>query len=213
VEALIAITMLILVTVSSVGLMVAGYRAINYNAHSLTASWLAQECVNGVRGLRDTNWIRFSYDKDACWNMAGDNCDPGNAIKTNWAYKLSISPFSPPMLDEVGDGTLNALDLSDGGNNLDNDYLLTYQDLDNSTDFDGNNYNTDDKQFLGVPMLGITDYVEDSIFYRMVKTLAPTADCPAGQCLEAVCEVQWLEGSTMKKISLPVVITNYHLFQ
>lgn len=194
VEVLIAIFILIMVSATGISLVVYGYRAINYNGHSMEASWLAQEGANALRGLRDTNWLRFGYDKENCWNMAGDNCAPEYRIQQE-DYIMLAPPDKEPVLKEIS----KPLDLSDGVNNDDEVYQLHYQDLDPATDTDGDKITDNDHDFVG-HLAG----VEESKFFRTVKVTSITADT-----IEMVCTVQWLEGSQVEEIALPVVITNY----
>ncbi|MFC1810497.1 hypothetical protein ACFLZH_03270 [Patescibacteria group bacterium] len=119
-----------MVSATAVTLLIVANQAISFNANSLEASWLAQEGVNGFRGLRDTNWIRFSYDKESCWNMVTDNCTPAN-IMTDASYRIETSTIRPPQLFEE----TPALDLSDGIQPTDDAYRLYYQ-ADGTVDHD-----------------------------------------------------------------------------
>ena len=89
VETLISITILIMVIATGISLLVLGFQAIAYNAHSLEASWLAQEGANSLRGLRDTNWLRFGYDKTNCWLKIGTDCETADVISTG-SYKFPL---------------------------------------------------------------------------------------------------------------------------
>lgn len=121
VEALISITILLMVAATTVTLLIMANRAINFNEHSLEASWIAQEGVNHFRGIRDTNWIRFGYDKANCWKMAGATC-PGSEI-TDGNYALTGDIYDIPELQ----ATVTALNLTDGIDSTDEAYQLFYQ--------------------------------------------------------------------------------------
>lgn len=181
VEALISITILLMVSATIITLLVVANRAIKFNAHSLEASWLTQEGVNAFRGLRDTNWIRFSYDKENCWNMTTDTCDPSNAIAADSNYTIETSPIMPPQLIDKG----TALDLSDGIGATDETYRL-YVQADGTTNHDSGG--------------------EETIYFRTIEVGNVTANR-----IDAVCRMEWLEGSDPKSISLPVTITNFAL--
>lgn len=189
VEALISITILIMVSVTGISLLILGQQAINYNEHSLEASLLSREGVNAVRGMRDTNWLRFGYDKATCWKMIGDDCTTATPIAVTY-YKIDISQTGPPTLTEG-----NKLDLSDGVGLDDEFYLLYYQDLDPDVDVT--------KRFVGHDS-GIA--TGPSPFYRMVEITASDADH-----VEGVVRVAWLESGKNKEISLPFTLTNYML--
>jgi len=97
VEAMISITILLMVSATAITLLILANHAIRYNAHSLEAGRIAQEGINGIRGLRDTNWIRFSYDKETCWASISSTC-PGSIMTTGEFYRLETSLSEPPEL-------------------------------------------------------------------------------------------------------------------
>jgi len=178
---MISITVLLMVSATVITLLVTANRAINFNAHSLEASWLTQECVNAFRGLRDTNWIRFSYDKENCWNMTTGTCSAGNAISAPANYTIETSTTLPPEMATQAD----PLDLKDGADATDEDYRLYIQ-------ADGTaNHNPAGEQ---------------TPYFRTLETNSATASQ-----INAVCRIEWLEGSDPKSISLPVTITNFAL--
>jgi type II secretory pathway pseudopilin PulG len=181
VETMISITVLLMVSAIIITLLVTANRAINFNAHSLEASWLTQECVNAFRGLRDTNWIRFSYDKEACWNMTTSNCAPANAIAASTNYTIETSTTMPPEMAAQGD----PLNLTDGEDPADQNYKLYIQ-ADGTTNHDSAG--------------------EETLYFRTLETTSATASQ-----IDAVCRIEWLEGSDPKSISLPVTITNFAL--
>jgi type II secretory pathway pseudopilin PulG len=194
VEVLIAIFILIMVSATGISLVVYGYRAINYNGHSMEASWLAQEGANALRGLRDTNWLRFGYDKENCWNMAADTCAPENEIREG-VYTIQISPTDEPILTTA----TSELNLADGIDDSDRQFQLHYQDLDLATDIDGDGIADNDHQYVSH-----NPGIEESKFFRTV-----TVNSAAPDTIEMICSVQWLEGSQVEEIALPVIITNY----
>jgi len=182
VEAMISITILLMVSATTITLLVIANRAISFNAHSLEASWLTQEGTNAFRGLRDTNWIRFSFDKENCWNMTTDACIPGNAITASTNYTIETSTIRPPQLFDQG----TALDLSDGIDTADENYRLYYQ-ADGTVSHDSGG--------------------EESKFFRTIEVDTVTASQ-----IDAICTTTWLEGSgDRKSISLPITITNFAL--
>lgn len=198
VEVLISIFILIMVAATGVSLVVYGYRAINFNGNSIEASWLAQECANTLRGLRDTNWIRFGYDKKGCWNMAGtDNCNPGNAISEG-SYILQIpingndGVQTPPSLESVE----HELNLENGINESDEQFRLYYHTLEENGD-----ETSPGRQFLSHDDAGS---IGESKFFRILQVISAT---PTE--IDATCTVAWFEVSKVEKIELPATVTNY----
>ncbi|MBA4336418.1 hypothetical protein C0416_01415 [bacterium] len=209
VETIISITILVMIAATSISLLIMGHRAINMNKNSLEASWIAQESAESLRGLRDTNWIRYGFDKENCWNIAGETCDPPltvitftGAIGTPGTYFLETSLDGAPKLIEGK----YPLDLKKGPDNEENaKYLLYYQDIDPANDYDDDGTTNNDKQYIGPKGAGYT-VVEPSKYYRAIETML-VAD---GE-IEATAIVGWYEGSTPHQINLPVTLTNYQL--
>ncbi|MFC1656102.1 hypothetical protein ACFL3C_04485 [Patescibacteria group bacterium] len=185
VEALISITILIMVSVTGISLLILGQQAINFNEHSLEASLLSQEGVYSIRGLRDTNWLRNGYDKATCWKMINSDCT--SPITTTF-YRIDVAQTGAPTLTEG-----KKLDISDGISTDDEYYQLYYQDLDSDLDVT--------ERFVGHDSGELT-----SPFYRMVEITSSTADH-----VEGVVRVAWLESGKAKEISLPFTLTNYLL--
>lgn len=210
VEAIIAITILVMVAATSISLLVMGHRAVNVNEHSLEASWLAQEAAESLRGLRDTNWIRYGFDKDNCWaNDGSGTCDPPlimprfeTTIGNTAEFFMSTSLTGAPLLEQAKE----PLDLDAGASGAVNPtYLLYYQDLDKDDDYDGDGITDNDKQYIGPASAGYT-VVEETKYYREIVTSSI-----ADGHIEATVTVGWYEGSKPHKIQLPVTLTNYQL--
>lgn len=207
VEAIIAITILVMVAATSISLLVMGHRAINVNEHSLEASWLAQEAAESLRGLRDTNWIRFGYDKENCWKVRTDKCQDafdymGGSEGSPNEFFMSTSLTDPPILIQAKD----SLNLDEGPQaDMNLPFLLYYQDLDDTVDYDGDGATDNDKQYIG-PKNVLYTLIEPTKYYRQVQTY----EVEPGH-MEAMVTVGWYEGSKPHEINLPVTLTNYQL--
>lgn len=182
VEAMISITILLMVSATAITLLILANHAIRYNAHSLEAGWIAQEGINGVRGLRDTNWIRFSYDKELCWASISSTC-PGSNMTAGQFYRLELTLSDPPELTS----TTAAIDLEDGISASDNQYNL---------------YKQTDGRITHENLIG----AEPTIYYRQIEV-----ETNNGHQIEAKVTVAWLEGQNQKSIQLPIILTNYKL--
>lgn len=202
VEAIISITILVMVAATSISLLVMGHRAVNVNEHSLEASWLAQEGAESLRGIRDTNWIRFGFDKENCWNSTG-TCDPPLSVPSftgtvgaSGYYALETSLTGAPELTQVS----GSLDMDAGEDaEVNQEYLLYYQDIDG----------TNDKQYIGPSSAGYT-VIEPTKYFRQVETTL-IDDGSGGTYIDAMVTVGWYEGSKPHAIKLPVTLTNYQL--
>lgn len=203
VEVLISVAILLMLASTGIGLVTMGYRAINFNAHSIEATWLAQQGANSLRGLRDTNWLRFGYNKTDCWKIVGDACLTGTPLDTG-NYIIDISLGGSITLQNISDLTDPKLDLSDGINNDDSRYRLDYYDNDAMTDSDGDGTLANDKNYLAHKTL-TPGAISPSIYYRTVQITNAT-----DPNIEASVEVHWLESGAPKKIAIPVTLTNYY---
>lgn len=208
-EAIISITILMMIAATSISLLVMGHRAINVNKNSLEASWLAQEAAESLRGLRDTNWIRYGYDKDLCWNSINsqecvkDSQDFLSGTEDSPRNFSIIIPMSgaPEMVEKE-----KALNLENGPRIPENqEYLLNYYDLDPATDYDNDGIPDNDKQYIA-PKIPLYSPVERSKYYREIQTYID-----ADGNVEGLVTVGWYEGSRHQQITLPVTLTNYQL--
>jgi len=214
VETIISITILIMIAATSISLLVMGHRAINMNKNSLEASWLAQEAVESLRGLRDTNWIRYGYDKENCWNsISSVECVPSmpadffNGEQTNPnSFSIAISLTGAPELS-LQEKPFAPEEGSASDSNT--PFLLYYYDLDPLIDYDKDGKSDNDKQYIGPAAGSLYAQVEPTIFYRQVQTYGFTDGTTKG--FEGLVTVAWYEGSTPHKINLPVTLTNYQL--
>ncbi|MBU1446323.1 prepilin-type N-terminal cleavage/methylation domain-containing protein [Patescibacteria group bacterium] len=207
VEVLISVAILLMLAAASIGLVSIGYRAINFNAHSIEATWLAQQGANSLRGLRDTNWLRFSYDKTNCWGIVGDACLTGTPL-TAGNYIIDVSLEGPVTLEAVT--APRELDLTNGSDAQDRPFQLDYIDRDKlAEDSDGDGNPANDRDYLSHKLLN-PGAIEQSIYYRIVKIDSVTGDPDPHPTIKASVEVHWLESGAPKKIAIPVTLTNYY---
>lgn len=198
-----------MVSATAISLLVMGHRAVNVNEHSLEASWLAQEAAESLRGLRDTNWIRFGFDKENCWSSKAGTCDPPLSVSSFTGgtgsagyYALGTSLTGAPTLIQGK----QSLEMGAGEDAEPNqEYLLYYQDLDDTEDYDGDGITDNDKQYIGPSSAGYT-IIEPTKYFRQIETTLL-----ADGTIEAMVTLGWFEGSKPYTIELPVTLTNYQL--
>lgn len=108
-EALVAISILLIIIGPASALYVASIRTVAVNRNDLVAASLAKEGLEVIRNIRDTNLIRFSSKKATCWNTKPDpgitlnECDKQLANKIgdndrNTTAKLIQLMFNPDTL-------------------------------------------------------------------------------------------------------------------
>ena len=80
IEVIVSIVILSLVLVAAVGLLYSVGQAVETNRDRLTATYLAQECLELVRNARDTSWKNYEP-----WDCAWEETTPceGNKIITD----------------------------------------------------------------------------------------------------------------------------------
>lgn len=182
-EAIISITILVMIAAIGASLLTMGHRAINVNKNSLEASWLAQETAESLRGLRDTNWIRYAYNKELCWNIiSSTGCDKDSTefldgeINNKSKFSVQIPLTGAPEFTRQTD----PLDLGKGPNAEFNKPYLVY---------DINS--------------------EPTKYYREIQTYEFSDGTLEG--VECLVTIAWFEGSKPQTIKLPVTLTNYQL--
>lgn len=194
VEVLISVAILVLTVIGAISMVFIGFQAINFNANSIEASWLAQEGVNGLRGIRDSNWLRFGFDKQTCWKTIGATCPGGAEIGDVNNYRFTVDETGVISLDPIG--TINDLDLSDGSIDTDDEpFRLYYNDSDGDGEHDFVVHTDADP---------LPDTFTPSKFFREINIISSTAEK-----IEGEISVQWLDGGTGHEISLPITLTNY----
>jgi type II secretory pathway pseudopilin PulG len=221
-EVLIALVVLIIGSVTATSLILTSIKANLYNKDALQALNLAQEGIEYMRNLRDTNWIRFSANRQGCWNVkpGSASCTIPNllaeALTTDSGYALGtvLSARLTPQLD-----------LSNGDDAV---YLLKYYDLNSLEDSDGIDRKDsgnlldvqDDYDYVTTSHPSGT-FVDNSKFYRSInidyKTIGPaptwtigeTADPATADMMMVSSKVQWKDGGTVHQVVLSSALTRY----
>jgi len=229
VEVLVALVVVTIGAATATSLIVASLKANQFNKDSLVALNLAQEGLEYMHNLRDTNWIKFSGNTQGCWNTVPNSatCSVANLLPATTAtsgYALGMDASSNNTLI----ATAKALDLTDGTDAVEEKYRMSYFDLDNSTDSDGIDRadsaslgaKLDDYDYIGSGYTGHT-VVDKSKFYRSIevqyKTIAASspwglsaAGSPSVADLMVVTStVDWMDGAAQHQVKLSSSLTRY----
>jgi prepilin-type N-terminal cleavage/methylation domain-containing protein len=136
IEIIIAITLVTVVITAVAGLILTTLLANQRNLHSLQATYLAQESLEAVRYMRDSNWLQnYSWDGgqdewgadfdvssgEVELKLADEDCPPcysftpyedeaivSSANGTEYLRELTFAP----VLDENGDAVENAVEVT-----------------------------------------------------------------------------------------------------
>lgn len=212
IEVIMALFVVALGSAAATSLIVTAIQANSFSRDNLIALNLAVEGIEAMRNIRDTNWLRFGFDKETCWNInpaepacaaLSDTIGPGN-------YTVDLNPNTFQWtLTEIITGPLNLADVS-----TDADYRLNYIDVDPiGLDSDGNGTTGDDPDLYvskGAIFLisGLTDTGE-SKFYRSIIVDYPASCLTANQCMDITSLVQWKVGNRVDKVQLKSTLTDY----
>ncbi len=223
IEVLVALMIVTLGAATATTLIVVSLRANQFNKDSLVALNLAQEGVEYLHNLRDTNWLKFSGNTQNCWNTKpnADTCGTNNLLEATTAssgYALGM--------DADGQNTLiavtKALDLTDGTDNDEEKYRLNYFDLNllvNADDVDRGYGNSND--YIGSGFGNATP-VDKTKFYRSIQvkygTIAGSSPwastigagpAATADIMEITSTVVWMDSGVQHQANLSSALTRY----
>lgn len=225
VEVIVAIFVVSIGSSVATTLIVSALQANTFSRDSLIALNLATEGLEAMRNIRDSNWLRFSYDKANCWNISPTATDctlnqngvgnnnpmlPGfytiDLQPNNFTYHLTqvMSGFPLDLTHPIANSApyqLSAVDL-DAARDTDNDLNPS-----NDHDFFASNVvNDPSSHYLD---LGLTP------FYRMIEISYPNgpANDPTDQSLTVTSTVQWQAQGVPHSVVLQTILSNYQKTQ
>lgn len=230
IEVLVALLVVTIGSATATSLILTSMRATQFNKDSLVALNLAQEGLEYMRNLRDTNWLKFSGNTQGCWNTIPNSatCDASGgttalaATDATKAYALGLNASAMTNLTMVA----APLSLSGGVTPSVAPYQLNYYDLSPTVDSDGTNRGiagltnlTDDYDYMGSGYTGQTA-VNPTRFYRSINVTyfkldgttwvaSPEGSPTAADMMVITSTVYWLDASTVNKIQLNSALTRY----
>lgn len=95
-EVVIAVSVIMVILAPASGLYIASVRTSANNRNDLAAAALAEEGIEIVRNIRDTNFIKFSNKARDCWNTVPGHtdaatCDAAANKIPEGSYRLSVN--------------------------------------------------------------------------------------------------------------------------
>lgn len=212
-EVIIALFVIIIGSATATNLIITSLRANVYNRDNLIALNFAQEGIEMMRNVRDTNWLKFSGNTQECWNLQPnrDTCDPANPTQ-----KLLSGYYNSNFDFSSDDFTLN-----NGIDDNDKKFNLKYFDNNTSVDSDNNGNNSDDKDFIssGTPAIGTE--IGQTKFYRSIHLTYDTLDDNGllennggttvinAEIMLVTTHVAWLDSGMVREIKLNTALTRY----
>lgn len=228
IEVLVALVVVTIGAATATSLIVTSLRANQFNKDSLVALNLAQEGVEYMHNLRDTNWIKFSGNPQACWNTQPNlaTCGPANLLAETTAttgYSLGLDASSNNTLTLLAK-PLNLL----GTDAIEEGYRLNYFDLNNAVNSDNLDRTDsaslpgtqDDYDYIGSAYPGHT-VVDKTKFYRSIEvqyksiaiaspwTVTPAASPGVADMMVVTSTVDWLDSGVQHEVKLSSALTRY----
>ena len=205
IEVIMAIFVVATGSAAATSLVVSAMQSNGLSRDNLIALNLAVEGIEGMRNIRDSNWLKFGFNKELCWNMQPGKveCNDVDKIKDgNYTLFLDTATMSWNLSDLPTTDILNL----EGNATTAAQFQLYFMDLDDIKDTDGNGTATDDPDLYvaaGTPGVGTA-----SRFYRMI-TLEYPDGYSVGQSVNVSVLVQW-KGATVHQVRLNTTLTNYN---
>lgn len=179
-----------------------------FGKNNLIALNLAVEGIEAMRDIRDSNWLKYSYDKAACWNMLPnaptDNCIVSvNLIadtNSNYTVDLDLQKMKWQMTENP-----LALNLPNNGSpsGIDERYRLWYASMTAGTSRD---------IFVSTNLDPIppANRHTQSQFFRMITVSYPGAVAAGATEMTVSSLVQWYEGPIVRQVQIDTILTNYN---
>ncbi|MEK7672299.1 MAG: hypothetical protein AAB373_00295 [Patescibacteria group bacterium] len=196
-EALLAISVL------TTGVLVLG--SIIQNAVSstlvsrdyLVAENLATEGLEGVKMIRDTNWLKFPKDKN-CWLSLDDDSDDVCSVKVASEERFIVQTVEGWKLESVGGSGLNLDSTSESDNILPYTLYLKETNVD-----DPDTAEVEKIKYLAASATAISG-AKASGYFREIYFVEVTDDLASYRV-----NIQWEDGSKTRTLSREAVIYNY----
>ena len=211
VEVLVALVVLTIGAATATSLIVTALRSNQFDKDSLVALNLAQEGLEYMHNLRDTNWLKFSANTQGCWNTKPNStsCDTSGVTTVlqpsdgTHEYALGLNAAGQTDLAYIA----SKLDVSDGVTATTEDkYELNY-------------YNNGD--YVGSSAPVAMTLSTQSKFYRSIDvayftiagaspwTVSPTANPLLADMMQVSSTVEWMDSSAMHQVKLTSALTRY----
>ena len=209
-----SVVILVAVMTSVFGILKTALSANIDVRHRIIALNIAREGIEGVRNIRDTNWLKYSGDRRGKWlcndtSTSPDSCDgTAGTTLTDGFYKLDFVDLTQSSRYFLITGT------PQGEINVDAEGFSDYQ-----------LWERDDKRYIHVSVSGTTIKDANNIavtasatpFYRQIQL--DRIECSSGSgCLineddkklRVISRVQWKEEEAVKTVTLETYLYDYY---
>ncbi len=189
-------------------LVVSALQSNSFSRDNLLALNLAVEGIEAMRDIRDTNWLKFSFDRKNCWDLiprAAACVDPNLKIE-DANYTVYLDKSYNWQLISVGTDSGSALDLDAVNKSTNSSYQLAILTSGGSSEkkiYSSNKtLNENPSSFTN---LAQNDPFYDR-FYRMIQVNHLDANS-----ISVTSVVQWKSQNVVHSIKLSTLLTNYQM--
>jgi hypothetical protein len=209
IEVIMAIFVVALGSAAATSLVISALQTNAITRDNLLALNLATEGAEAMRNIRDSNWIKYAYDKQKCWNMNAEAAECKDAeVINNGNFSLTLDTAT--MKWSLSNAIADPLDLNNpvyAGTNL--YYQLAYKDLDEDVNSDDIGTAVDDQDIY--VSKDDPDSGALSKFYRMINISYPVGGPPptSAQEMTVTSLVQWKDRGQVHEVRIVTELTNY----
>ncbi len=224
----------------ALSLIIGAMRANDTQMHRLIATGLAQEGLEMMHNMRDTNWLVYSSNLRECWHfwpdtnknfIVGDGgdveCtpesgqnnhewkpdigDPDNTIPKKFIVDVDLASFRWNLISEDDFGVQGDIDYTDG-------FRLYRKTTAEGTQFYTHNKNTQVGESVAttpytreIGLYYIDDTdYDDTLYPTIVGGYFPEADTAADNRILIVSRVEWSNGGVDHNVTLSKIMTDYY---
>lgn len=207
-EVIMALFVVALGSAAATSLVVNAMMSNGYSRDNLIALNLAVEGVESIRNVRDSNWLKFGFNKSGCWNERPEQASCAGQVIGDGSYTVSLDTT---IMKWVMTALVTPLSNSLSTPITDDPYKLYYRDLHAATDTngDGNLTNDPDIYIDAESALGAGGNSGTSKFYRMITIDYEGIDPAIATEMTVTSLVLWQNSGGVSMVNLQSKLTNY----
>jgi hypothetical protein len=193
---------------AATSLVVNAMQSNGYSRDNLIALNLAVEGIESIRNVRDSNWLKFGFNKSGCWNERPEQASCAGVAINDGTYTVSLDTT---VMKWVMTPLVTPLSSSLSTPITDDPYKLYYRDLHAATDTngDGNLTNDPDIYIDEESALGSGGNSGTSKFYRMITIDYDGIDPTIATEMTVTSLVLWQNSGGVSMVNLQSKLTNY----
>lgn len=200
-EVLVAIAVLVVVIFSVTNLVVSIIRTNSENIHTITAYGLAQESLEAVRNIRDSNWLlgaNFNGELRGQYDIWGETFPDAQGEQEYYIVRYGVfdRPLDDPSIDQIQTVTPWQLDTVSGPD----DEMAKLRRFENS--------NTGEVRY-GHPETVLSTGGDETPYsrYVLIENISPSTEF---EMMRVTSVVEWEEVGREKEVRLVTELTDWN---